>query len=402
MTAALKEFVERSAASDIAIHSLQISVRGDTIVSDAIPPFGVDVPHRTYSVSKSITALAILLLAHEGELRLDDPIVDHFPEMAPAHPWLVQTRIDDMLAMTGPHSRTTYDEGRDDWLASYFHVPPTHRAGTQFTYDTSASYVLAALVERLSGASLLDYLRPRLLEPLGGGADARFLRGPDGYSHGGSGLVIAPVDLLAIGETLNGRGMRHGARILPESVVDALLERRSDPGMQTWGAPLRAGYGRQIWLPDRTTWLMFGLGGQLVYGDPERQVAAVITADTTMLDAGDQRFVDAFLRALADEDLGAVPVATPVPELTPPTPAHHPGNARALRGAYQMVTGENAPQRILIDIDADGGTVQIDGRERLSFSTHEPTVTTLTLGDAVVTSGVDSGGCPRGSRERGR
>ena len=166
----------------------RVSVAGRTVARRALAPFGTDIPHRLYSVSKSITALAVLLLVEEERLRLDAPIATYFPDMGPVHPWLAETRLDDMLAMIGPHRRTTFDDA-GDWLTSYFRTPPTHRPGTLFTYDTSASYTLAALVERCAGAPLLEYLRPRLLEPLGIGAGARFLPGPDGFSHGGSGLI---------------------------------------------------------------------------------------------------------------------------------------------------------------------------------------------------------------------
>jgi len=377
----LHAFVREARAADIAIHSLQVSVGGQTVLCTAIPPFGVDVPHRFYSVSKSVTALAILLLAEEGRLRLDDPIIAHFPEMAPVHPWLAATRIDDMLAMTGPHSRTTYDADGGDWLTSYFRVPPTHRPGTLFTYDTSASYTLAALVERLSGTTLLEYLRPRVLDPLGIGAGARFLTGPDGHTHGGSGLIAAPGDLLPLAELINGRGARGGVQIMPARVVDRLIERRSDPATQTWGAALRHGYGRQTWLPTGGGWLMFGLGGQLVYGDPARQLAVVLTADATTLTGGDQRLVDLLMVAVSgDTTLVAAPA------LTAPTPPHASSSARPSRGRYRLMTGEEAPEEIDVDVDAGGGAIRI-GAQTLRFDTAEPMCTALRLGDAVITAG---------------
>jgi CubicO group peptidase (beta-lactamase class C family) len=373
-TSGLQTLMDRAHAADIAIHSLSVSVDGDTVVRAGVPPFGPDVPHRMYSVSKSITAIAILLLADEGRLSLEDPITAHFPEFRPVHPWLAATRIDDMLAMTGPHSRTTYIADRGGWLESYFRVPPTRRPGTLFTYDTSASYVLSALVERLSGMTVLDYLRPRLLDPLGAGRGMRFLTGPEGISHGGSGLIAAPDDMLRIAEAVNGT-----SDVLPASVRELLSERRSDPGTQTWGASLRHGYGRQIWLPADGCWLMFGLGGQLVYGDRSRGVAAVVTADTTLLASGDQRLVDLLL-----PELGG-PVDGPL-QLRAPAPRHDPASARTLRGEHVLAGGEDAPDRLRVDLAADGGEIEI-GDSVLRVDTEHPTATALPLGDAVVTAG---------------
>lgn len=378
----MQRFVTQAHAADIAIHSLEVSVAGRTVVRAGLAPFGPDRPHRLYSVAKSFTGLAIVLLAEEGRLALEDPIIDHFPEMAPVHPWLAATRIDDMLAMTGPHSRTTYDADGDDWLESYFRVTPTHRPGTLFTYDTSASYVLSALVERLTGGRILDYLRPRLFEPLGIGAGARFLSGPEGISHGGSGLFLAPGDLLPIAEVLNGRGMRSGSRILPERVVDRLLDERSDAGTQSWGAPLKAGYGRQLWLPAGGGWLMFGLGGQIVFGDPRREIAAVVTADATSLASGDQRLVEMLLAVLSDPlDDGWGPVV-----LTPPTPSHDAGNACVLRGTYALISGEGAPESLRIGLDEAGGVIVADA-VTLTFSTEQPTTLSLALGSGAASAG---------------
>ncbi|WP_406248875.1 serine hydrolase domain-containing protein [Microbacterium sp. M] len=384
MTRPLQTLLAEARAADIALHSIEISVAGRPIVRDGIAPFGPEVPHRMYSVSKSFTGLAVLLLAEEGRLGLDDGILTHFPEQRPVHAWLEQTRIDDMLAMTGPHSRTTYVEASDSWFESYFRVPPTHRAGTLFTYDTSASYVLAALVERLAGMPMLDYLRPRLLDPLGVGAGAQFLTGPEGISHGGSGLVMAPADLLPIAEMINQGGCRDGDRILPERVVGRLLEQRSSPAMQTWGAPLRAGYGRQVWLPGGGSWMMFGLGGQIVYGDPARQLAAVVTADTTTLTGGDQRLVDMLLRAFEALDEGADGLAV---GLAPPMPPHDARHAARVRTAAAQITGEDAPDELVVEVDAEGGLVRWDAEHELVFSTAHPTTVVTPLGSAVVTAG---------------
>lgn len=370
MSAPLQDFVDAAVAADIVIHSLEVSQAGRTLVSAGVAPFGPQTPHRTYSVSKTITAIAVLLLAEEGRLRLDDPIVAHFPEMAPVHAWLAATRIDDMLAMRGPHSRTTYDVDGAGWLESYFRVTPTHRPGTLFTYDTSASYVLSALVERLAGTNMHEYLLSRLLAPLGIGDGMRWLTGPEGISHGGSGLIAKPRDLLRIAEAVNGT-----RTVLPASVRERLLERRSDPATQTWGATLRAGYGRQVWLPGHGCWLMFGLGGQLVLGDPARELAAVVAADTSAVASGDQRFVDLAIRAFMADPVDPV-------RLAPPSPRHDPASARPLCGEFSLVTGEGAAQRLVARIDADGG--EVDG---IRFDTAGPLVGRTPMGDAVVTAG---------------
>lgn len=368
----------RALTLDIALHTVQVSVGGDTVLSAACDPLGLDAPQRMYSVSKTVTGLAIGLLADDGALSLDDPIADHFPEMGPVHPWLEATTIRHMLAMRGPHRSTTYKLTAGDWLESYFRVPPTHPPGTVFTYDTSASYVLAALTERLAGTSLPDYLRPRLLGPLGISPDLRFLTGPEGISHGGSGLVCTPRDLMRLANLLLEDGVHDGAKLLPADYLRAATSRRADTALQTWGASLRDGYGYQLWLPGRGGWLMFGLGGQIVYGDPARGLAVVITADSQACASGDQRLLDDVLDRLVEplvDRLGAGAIGSArgtegatetggagcVVGLSWPAPSHDAAHARPVVGRYLNVAGERGPGELILKLDDDGGRLRSAG-----------------------------------------
>src|SRR5690606_1704675 len=163
-----------------------------------------------------------------------------------------------------------------------------------------------------------------------------------------------------------------------------------------WGAHFRQGYGRHVWLPGGGAWMMFGLGGQIVYGDPARRLAAVVTADTTSVTGGDQRLVDLLLPALAAADLdraadldgaaAAGPAAgTPAAsrdadaaaaasdhELRPPAPPHDPSAARPARGTYTAVSAADAPAELDLRIDASGGELR-STIGSLQFSTAAPT-----------------------------
>jgi hypothetical protein len=304
-------------------------------------------------------------------LSLDDPIARHFPEMTPAHPWLKATTIRHMLSMRGPHRSTTYTKTEGGWLESYFRVTPTHPPGTLFTYDTSASYVLAALVERLTGASLAEYLRPRLLDPLGMSPGLRFLTGPEGIAHGGSGLFCTPRDLLRLAHLLLDDGVHDGARLLPGEYLREATRPRADTATQTWGESLRRGYGYQLWLPRPRCWLMFGLGGQIVLGDPDRRLAVVVTADTQACSSGDQRLLDDVLELLVEplaEQVDAARAtgtgATGPPsevELAWPTPAHDPAHARTVAGRYVTLADGSGPAELVIALDPRGGRISTAG-----------------------------------------
>lgn len=398
MIAAL--LAERTRPLDIALHTVEVVEHGELVESVACAPLTTGTPHRMYSVTKSLTAIAVGLLADSGALDLDDLVVAHFTEHEPVHPWLEQTTLRDLLTMRGPHLSTTFKRYDGPWVESWFRVEPTHRPGTLFTYDTSGSYLLAALVERLSGSSLVEYLRPRLLDPVGVG-ELRVLPGGDGHAHGGSGLVCTPADLRRIGQVVLDGGRHDGATLLPPSFLAEMTGRRADTSLQRWGAELRGGYGYQTWLPASGGWMMFGLGGQIVHGDPATGRLVVVTADTQACNAGDQRLADALLGEvlprLSEEPGAASPhPAAPGPArpgpapLTWPAPTHRPDQARAVRGRWLLEPPGAAPVTLEADLDADGGTLRWDAGTptelRLSFGVPEaqgassPGVTVVTCG----------------------
>src|SRR6185369_2555138 len=124
-----------------------------------------------FSVSKSFTATAIGLLVEVGRLSVDDRVVDVLPDDAPA---VIDDRLDrllvrHLLSMSTGHARDDLDIARSTagWARRLLAQPVVHEPGTRFMYETGATYLLSAIVTRLTGERLLDHLRPRLLAPLG-------------------------------------------------------------------------------------------------------------------------------------------------------------------------------------------------------------------------------------------
>lgn len=381
----------RAGALDIALHTVQVSVRGETAAHAVSGPLDLDTPQRMYSVAKTVTGLAIGMLADEGALSLDDPVTKHFPEMAPVHPWLEATTIRHMLAMRGPHRSTTYKLTAGGWLESYFRVPPTHPPGTVFTYDTSASYVLAALVERLSGMSLPEYLRPRLLDPLDISPGLRFLTGPEGISHGGSGLICTPRDLLRLARLLLDDGVHDGARLLPAGYLRDAMSPQADTTLRTSDVVLRGGYGYQLWLPRPGSWLLFGLGGQIVYGDPARGLAVVVTADAQACESGHERLLDDVLERLVDplvDRLDTVVTGSDAAVRLPwPAPHHDAAHARPVDGRYVKVGDGPGPAELVLSLDHDGGRLHSAGSQDIELRFDRAVRTIVEGQPAVVTAG---------------
>ena len=165
------------------MHSIKIRQKDRILQDECFGCFQKNAPHRMFSVTKAFTALAVGALLAENRLSLTDPVLRYFPEYTPAepHPYLAAMTIKDMLEMRTCHASTTYKVNmRSNWVESFFTTPPDHRPGMIFKYDTSSAHTLAALVKKISGKGILDYLREVYLDAIGFSGEAYVLKDPFG------------------------------------------------------------------------------------------------------------------------------------------------------------------------------------------------------------------------------
>ena len=165
-----------AADKDIDAMNSFMLVRHGTVVAEGWwGPYDRDTPHMLYSLSKSFTSTAVGLAISEGKLSLDDQVLKFFPEDAPAEPSvnLRAMRVRDLLRMnTGHQSEAPIragdpTKGNDSWTKTFLAHPVPFKPGTHFLYNSPATYMLSAIVQKVTGMTVVDYLRPRLFEPLG-------------------------------------------------------------------------------------------------------------------------------------------------------------------------------------------------------------------------------------------
>ncbi len=320
----------------VPMHSLLVARHGALVLEAYWAPFAAGTMHRMFSQTKSLVSLAVGLLCEEGRLSLDDAIVRYFPDKLPPQgpsPALAALTIRDMLRMATPFRRTTYkDYPGDDWVGSFFTAPADHWPGAFFSYDTSSTHTLCALVERLSGQTLLGYLRGKLLDEIGFSPDAYCLADPCGISQGGSGLMARPMDMLRLLAVLAGHGCHDGRQLLPRAYLEAALTKQIDTEANGAGgeADFAQGYGYQFWRLRHGGWCMYGMGGQLSVCLPEQDLWIVTTADTQGRQGGVQLILDALWTLLPR--LSAAPL--------PPDPAAHGALCRSTAAlALPVVAG---------------------------------------------------------------
>ncbi len=257
---------------DICMHSFVIIRHGKIVCEKAYHGITPQTPQRMYSVSKTFTSAAIGMLIYEGKLGINDKIIEYFGRKS-EYKWVNDMTVRDCLMMATCHNGTTYKVTDKDWVGTFFDTKPTHPPGTVYHYDTSASHTLAALVERITGMRLMDYLRIKM--NLSESVDC--VKAPDGYSWGGSGVIANLYDMARLGMLFMNGGVLDGERLMSEeySTQAATKQIDNDSGFNhRW----TNGYGYQIWMTEYG-YAFFGAGSQDVICVPDKDFMFVCTAD---------------------------------------------------------------------------------------------------------------------------
>jgi CubicO group peptidase (beta-lactamase class C family) len=223
---ALLAFLEDMENSGLEIHSIMLHRHGKVAAEAWRWPYRADRPRILHSTAKSFAACAIGLAIEEGHFKLTDKVVSFFPNELPpvVSEKLAAMTVEDLLTMrTGQESETSGSIWRGintSWIVEFFKIPLVHQPGSTYVYTSAASYMLSAILTRVTGETLHDYLKPRLLRPLGI-VDETWDLGPDGINPGGNGLTAKTVDMLKLGILHQQGGMWEGKRLLPEAWVNA-------------------------------------------------------------------------------------------------------------------------------------------------------------------------------------
>jgi len=281
---AIDAFLHDLHQSRFNMHSVLIMRHGKLIAEAYQPPYDKDRRHLMFSVSKTFAALAVGLLVDEGRLYLNDKVVKFFPEYCPdpVHPLLAAATIYDMLTMQDPHDRPTHGWGiKANWLESWFLAPPCHPPGTVFQYNTTSTNIVAAIVERITGMKMIDYMYPRLLTPIGFSEGCFCGQSPDGDSAAGSSVQCTPRDMAKLVQFVINGGEWDGKQLISREFILKLRSRQADTNLM--GIPVEGtfGYGFFTWHLRHGGFAFFGIHGQFGIGFPDTGLAIVTTGNTT-------------------------------------------------------------------------------------------------------------------------
>ncbi len=322
--AAISAFIEAIEANKLEVHSFILLRHGHQVAQGWWQPYQADLPHMLFSLSKSFTSTAVGLAVHEGLLTVDDRVIDFFPDELPAtvSDNLAAMRVRHLLTMTTGHAEDTLNRTvratDQNWVNKFLSLPVEHEPGAPFVYNSGATYMLSAIVQKLTGQPLVDYLRPRLFDPLG--IDyAVWESCPLGINTGGWGLNITTDAIARFGQLYLQKGVWQGQQLIPAAWVAAATSYQTPNNGDTpeWAQ----GYGYQFWMCRHNAYRGDGAFGQYCVVMPEQDAILAMTSgvgnmqavldqvwthllpamgtDAVAVDAGAQRALEETLTNLA-------------------------------------------------------------------------------------------------------
>ncbi|WP_202875822.1 serine hydrolase domain-containing protein [Kribbella speibonae] len=277
------ELLDRLEEQGVECHSIMVVRRGHVVAEGWWAPYSAERPHLLYSLTKSFTSIAVGLAIDDGLLALDDRLVDVLPDHVPDDVSEQGRRITvhHLLSMTAGHPEDSLEEAwrlePDDLVKGFLRVPFADAEGTRHTYDNSTTYILARMVERVTGRDLRELLDERLFKPMG--IDhAEWDTVASGAAFGFHGLHLTTEAVAAFGELLLRGGRSHGRQLVPREWVELATSRHIETlPLPNW-APnpdFLSGYGYQFWM-SRHGYHGHGSFGQYCVVVPEHELVIAV------------------------------------------------------------------------------------------------------------------------------
>ena len=246
-------YLDELEASNTEMHGLMIMRHGKLCAQGWWAPFGPNVRHGLQSHTKTYAATAVGIAYTEGLLKLDERLIDIFPDESPKDPSenLQKLTVRDVLCMGC--GMDEMPRPTKDWIRDFLHTPVNHVPGTTYMYNSTGSTMLGAIVRKQTGLGLHEYLTPRLFHKLGIDPDnLRWMCMPDGMEVGGGGLFATTEDNLRLMKLYADGGVWEGERILAEDYVRLATTNQNDSATESINNPEAfdnfLGYGFQIWM----------------------------------------------------------------------------------------------------------------------------------------------------------
>jgi hypothetical protein len=280
------DFLNAVDTGRVELHSFMFIRHGKVIAEGWWNPYGSDYKHIMFSASKTFTATAVGLAVSENRLKITDKVISFFPYSLPdsISENMKELTVQNLLTMSVGQDPEPWVMGSDgDWINAFLKTAPVHKPGTIFKYNNTATFMLSAIVQQVTGQTVFDYLQTRIFKPLA-------IRGidwdlsPQGINLGMIGLRLRTEDMAKFGQLLMQNGVWNGNQLIPKEWIKEATSFKiesNDPGnkrpkdLNDWAQ----GYCYQMWRGRNNSVRLDGMAGQFVILIPDKDAIVVLTAN---------------------------------------------------------------------------------------------------------------------------
>ncbi len=291
-SAAIERFIDTMCEheEDQETHGFTI-IRHKKIVAEGFfAPFK-DEPHVIQSCSKAFTAAAVGLAVQEGLLGLDDPVANYLPEYLPENPdpRTMKMTVRQLMFMADGHEKKVFaypnfEIAPAQLKRDFFAAPFAHDSGTVFKYENTDPYILSAVINKVTGMDMMDYLKPRFLDKLK--LNPYHLKDDEGMTVGYSTIRLRMEELARFGQCYMDGGVWEGERIFSEEWVkdatakhiDTLAAKRKVKD-DDW----KQGYAYLMWRGQHNSFRFCGAFGQICACYPDYDLMICLNSGHTQV-----------------------------------------------------------------------------------------------------------------------
>ncbi len=281
----ISRFVDSLETGYTDMHGLMIMRHGKICTEGWWAPFAPGLHHMCNSLTKSYMGTAIGVAYTEGLLKLDDRLIDIFPEYTPENPspYIDDLTVRNVLCMgTGMKSFPSM-EGEGGWVKNFIGHEIVDKPGTTYYYNSVGSTFLGKIILKLTGKDVYTYLNEKVFTKIGiDGSNIDHGIAPDGKDMWAWRTVSCTEDNLRLMKLYADGGIApNGERILAEDYVKLATTNQNDSASEAINNPGAddnyVGYGFQIWMCQYPgAYRADGAGGQFSIVIPDKDMIVSI------------------------------------------------------------------------------------------------------------------------------
>lgn len=246
-----------------------------------------DNPHIISSATKSVTSIIAGIAYDRGQLALDKPVAEYFPDRTDTL-WVKDhypITVRNIMAMS---SGTDFDKtpsgpnsfgllATHDVTSFALNVPAAHPAGSVFNYDNGLPSLMGALLTKATSTPYAELADKGLFAPLGIN-DYRWTDLQEGMPLSAGGLYLRSRDMAKLGQMMLDRGTWHGKRIVSEAWIAESIRKQTAPGQYPYGFYWHLNNEEKRRVADWDGYFAIGQGGQIIGIFPAEDIVIVMTS----------------------------------------------------------------------------------------------------------------------------